>query len=243
MSRPFHFKRFSVVQEKSAMKVGTDGVLLGAWCDIHTTDRTALDIGAGTGLISLMLAQRGEDNPLRVDAVEIDEPGADEARKNVASSPWRDKVTVINESLQDFAARTGRRYDIIVSNPPFFVDSLLPPDAARTSARHTVSLSYEELISAAAGLLNDSGRFCAVIPCDMKDAFVHRASGHGLVLRRTTSVIPKSGAVPKRALLEFVHERYAPQTPLYGELTIELSGRHDYSPEYKVLTADFYLKF
>lgn len=243
MSRPFRFKRFTIVQEVSAMKVGTDGVLLGAWCGVDANDRTALDIGTGTGLVALMVAQRGEDNPLAVDAVEIDAPTAEEARVNVGNSPWHDSVTVHAVSVQDFARTADRRYDLIVSNPPFFSDSLLPPDGARTAARHTVSLDYDGLVRVAAELLAERGRLCVVIPHEHAAGFRIMAQSCGMGLRRLTAVIPKPGVLPKRALMEFVREPYVPLVPHEEELLIELGSRHEYSDAYKELTRGFYLKF
>lgn len=257
------------------MKVGTDGVLLGAWCGLRDTDRYALDIGTGTGLIALMLAQRGEPNPLLVDAVEIDADSADEATENAAASPWAVRIRIVNLPLQEFVSdrnapltarvqavpdpkytlaaaipgagptdRPGnaRPYDLIVSNPPFFSGSLLPPDAARSAARHTVSLSYGELICSAAHLLADNGRFCVIIPYEHSEDFLAVSVEYGFSAERITSVISKPGAVPKRSLMQLLKGRNF-SNPHKDELLIELGGRHEYSPEYKALTSDFYLKF
>lgn len=265
------------------MKVGTDGVLLGAWCGLRDTDRYALDIGTGTGLIALMLAQRGEPNPLLVDAVEIDAASADEATENAAASPWADRIRIVNRPLQEFvsdrnaplAARTqatpdakdtpvaavpdvvtaampdtvptdrqgnARLYDLIVSNPPFFSGSLLPPDAARSAARHTVSLSYGELICSAARLLADNGRFCVIIPYEHSADFLAASREYGFSAERVTNVIPKPGAQPKRSLIQLLKGRCLSAAQV-DELLIELGERHEYSPEYKALTSDFYLKF
>lgn len=242
MSRPFRFKRFAVTQEKSAMKVGTDGVLLGAWCGVHESDRYALDIGTGTGLIALMLAQRGEHHPLKVDAVEIDADSAAEAAANVACSPWPDRICVSHCSVQDFAV-TDKRYDIIVSNPPYFSDSLLPPDSSRTAARHSVSLSYKELLGAASGLLSEKGRFCVIIPHEHQDGFLQLASSFNLLPGRLTAVISKPGSKPKRALIELVCRPYAHVSPYEDKLQIESAEAGCYTAEYMSLTSDFYLKF
>ncbi len=225
------------------MKVGTDGVLLGAWCGVSASDRRALDIGTGTGLIALMLAQRGEHNPLTVDAVEIDADSAAEAKANIAASPWPDSVVVHACPVQHFAAATDRSYDLIVSNPPFFSDSLLPPDSARTAARHTVSLGYADLLRTASSLLAEDGRFCVVIPYEHLNGFLELSERQNLMASRLARVIPKPGAPPKRALIELVRRNQAPTAPHEDELPVELGGRHEYSPEYVALTADFYLKF
>ena len=274
MLRPFRFKRFSVSHQRSAMKVGTDGVLLGAWCGVRATDRYALDIGTGTGLIALMLAQRGESNPLFIDAVEIDPASADEAEENAVASTWADRINVMRCSLQEFVSGdslfpdrqqvtsgqspaistviadeyrthrpvTSRLYDLIVSNPPFFSGSLHSPDVARTMARHSVSLSYEELVGAAARLLSDDGRFCVIVPYEHHADFLSLSIGYGFSAERITSVIPKPGALPKRSLLQ-LSKGDIRSVSHRDELLIELGGRHEYSREYKMLTSDFYLKF
>ena len=131
---------------------------------------------------------------------------------------------------------------MIVSNPPFFFDSLLPPDAARSAARHTVSLSYGDLIDCSARLLADNGRFCVIIPYEHSAAFLATSAEHGLLAERVTNVIPKSGALPKRSLIQLFKGHNVSEVHS-DELLIELGGRHEYSPEYKALTSDFYLKF
>lgn len=227
------------------MKVGTDGVLLGAWCRILPADTRALDIGCGTGLIALMLAQRGEKNGLHIDAVEIDEPSAEEAAANVQESPWPGRVSVIRDSVQDFSVRTAARYDLIVSNPPFFSGSLLAPDPARAAARHAVSLTCDELLASANALLSPSGRFCVVIPSLDVTRFLETSARHGLKPGRITDICPKPQAPAKRCLIELLRceNPLAPGEPLRDDITIELSSRHDYSPQYTELTSDFYLKF
>ncbi|MDR3326615.1 MAG: methyltransferase [Prevotellaceae bacterium] len=142
MSNPFKFSQFSIKQEKSAMKVGTDGVLLGAWCEVHNV-KNALDIGCSTGLIALMVAQRNRN--CSVDAVDIDKNSADEAKFNVGNSIFNSRICVYNSSIQYFTQDCIKRYDLIVSNPPYFVNSLKSPDASRSTARHNTDLTYNEL--------------------------------------------------------------------------------------------------
>lgn len=225
------------------MKVGTDGVLLGAWSVVRPSDRCALDIGAGTGLISLMLAQRGELMPLHVDAVEIDQAAYLDIEDNIAAFPLPDRITAINDSLQNFSAETINRYDVIVCNPPFFVDSLHTPDASRTVARHAVSLNYSELLGLSVKLLSPDGRLSVIIPYQQCDGFIETASGFGLSAIRLTHVYPKLGVPPKRSLIELCRHYEGHCPPLPDSITIELSDRHDYSPEYISLTSDFYLNF
>jgi tRNA1Val (adenine37-N6)-methyltransferase len=170
----FQFKQFVVNQEDCAMKVGTDGVLLGAWFDFKENG-SVLDIGTGTGLIALMAAQRGADS---VVAVEIDEKAARQAAENVASSKWKDIVTVVHSDIACFS--DDKRFDAVVCNPPFFRDSLRSPDSVRSQARHNDTLSYEKLAEMANCLLSDSGLFSLVLPYDMADTFISVAAKNGL---------------------------------------------------------------
>ncbi|MFQ8827272.1 MAG: tRNA1(Val) (adenine(37)-N6)-methyltransferase [Alistipes sp.] len=182
----FAFKRFTVRQPRSAMRVGTDGVLLGAWCDPAPADGRMLDVGTGTGVIALILAQR---NPsARIDAVEIDEGGCLDAEGNFAASPWAGRLTLYRRPFADFAAGCPVRYDRIVSNPPYFVASLQSPDPARTAARHAESLSYADLAAGAARLLVPSGRLSVILPVETACDFAALALSEGLYRVRTLAV-------------------------------------------------------
>lgn len=227
----FSFKRFTVYHDRCAMKVGTDGVLLGAWTDVSSAQRI-LDIGTGTGLISLMLAQRCE---ARIRAVDIDRDAVEQAKGNVAASPWRDRIEVELQDIRRYISDEG--FDVIVSNPPYFIDSLKCPDIQRNIARHTDHLDFENLIEAAARLLHPKGTFSVIIPMDGAEVFKAIARRYRLHLSRQTSVYTKPGAKPKRVLLAF---KCFPTECIADELTVELS-RHLYSKEYIALTQDFYL--
>lgn len=228
----FSFKQFTVYHDRCAMKVGTDGVLLGAWTDVSAA-RHVLDIGTGTGLISLMVAQRCA---ARVKAVDIDAEAVGQARENVAASPWKDRIEV---ELQDIGRFTsGCLFDVIVSNPPYFVRSLKCPDKQRNTARHTDDLDFDKLIASATRLLHPEGAFSVIIPTEGKDLFVETAVRHGLHLSRQTLVRTKPGIDPKRVLMAF---RFSADECVTDDLTIELS-RHVYTEEYKALTRDFYLR-
>lgn len=235
----FTFKQFAVRQEGSAMKVGTDGVLLGAWCSIPSDAGRALDIGTGTGLIALMTAQRG--TKIMVDAIEIDAMSAEQAQRNVADSPWADRITVIRDDIREFAAAEQCIYDLLVTNPPYFTESLLPPDKARTTARHTTLLDHGQLVAAAAKLLGAEGIFATILPFAQAETFIALAIRNGLHLARRTDVCPTPDSPPKRTLMEF--SRRITIRPSTGILVIESGQRHRYSEEYKALTQDFYLKF
>ena len=228
----FSFKQFTVYHDRCAMKVGTDGVLLGAWTDVSGA-RDILDIGTGTGLIALMLAQRSEAHIM---AVDIDEDAVKQAKENVEKSPWPGRIEVERHDICCF--NSDIRYDVIVSNPPYFFNSLKCPDGQRNIARHTVGLDFESLIDSCGRLLSPSGRFSVIIPTDGMDEFMRIASEGGLCLSRRTWIKTKPDAAPKRVSMEFKKQ---PAVSVESCLVVELS-RHIYSEEYIALTKDFYLK-
>ncbi len=234
----FRFKQFSVRNEKSAMKVGTDGVLIGAWCDVDNVN-SVLDIGCGTGLISLMVAQR---QPLaQIDAVEIDDDACNEALVNFRNSPWTNRLSVISADFKEFAAMCSKRYDLIVSNPPFFTNGVLPPNESRKNARHCASLSFADLLAGASRLLSERGRICVITPCESDESIRLIADDCGLKNRAKTIVYPKPASQPKRILWQF--DKNADRgSAVIDSLIIETEERHHYSNEYISLTKDFYLK-
>lgn len=234
----FRFKQFTICQEESPMKVGTDGVLLGAWCPIREQDVDILDVGTGTGVIALMMAQRKSD--ARITGVDIDSVA--EARRNADASPWGGRLHFVQSPVQELPVE--QKYDLILSNPPFFVDSLLSPDSGRTTARHTVTLSFEELCGAVLRLLRPSGHFALVLPLIEAERFVRIAS-RALTLVRRTEVRTTPRRPVKRCLMEFCR-----RDAVTGTVTAECSelvigtGEHEcYTEAYKMLTRDFYLKF
>jgi tRNA1Val (adenine37-N6)-methyltransferase len=234
----FKFKQFTIYQDGSAMKVGTDGVLLGAWADVVDAKRV-LDIGTGTGLIAIMLAQR-TTNDVVVDAVEIDPSAYQQAVDNFRDCPWSSKLTVENISFQDFCADKSEVYDIIVSNPPYFMNGLNAKGEARTQARNADSLPFEEFLSGSRKLLSPEGRLSVILPIEEGEYFERLARLEGFSLARKISVLPNPGKPAKRYLLEFSMQDAIAE---YAELTVENGQRHVYSPEYIELTKEFYLKF
>ena len=231
----FRFKQFTVQQSGAAMKVNTDGVLLGAWTPVEQPGR-ALDVGAGTGVIALMLAQR---NPrLLIDAVEIDEASARQAAANVQQSPWSARIQVVHTSFQQFAQAAACRYRLIVSNPPYFVNALPPADAKRLITRHAATLPYAGLLDGAATLLAPGGRLSVILPCVEGELFVAQAAGRGFYCTQKTTVYAAAGKPPKRLLLLFARE---PAPLRESSLIIHLPHGADYTPEYKALTGAFYL--
>lgn len=230
----FLFKQFIVHHDRCAMKVGTDGVLLGAWAPVDQA-YTALDVGTGTGLVALQLAQR---NPhLRVTAVEIDAPAAAQAAENVAGSPWPDRIEVVCADFNDF--QPDGRFDLIVSNPPYFVDALPCPDRQRNTARHAGGLNYDLLFRRSARLLSEGGVVSIVIPSEVERAAEDAAWMHGLCPRRRTRVFTKAGKPARRVLVTY-GRRLGPVAE--DTLYIHQAGG-DYSDDYRRLTGEFYLKF
>jgi len=236
----FKFKQFTIFQDKTAMKVGTDGVLLGAWTKIDKTYRNILDIGTGTGLIALMMAQRTNDK-VQIDAIELEEQAALQAKYNFEISSWKNRLQVIHQSIQDFSLNSTLKYDLIISNPPFFAHSYPSKDNQRQMARHTDRLSSDELLLSVQNLLKLTGNFSLIIPADKRDCFIAKARTKDLFLMRETSVYPTNKSEkPKRVLLTFTKQE---QVVELNTLVIEPNQRHIYSQDYQNLTKAFYLKF
>jgi tRNA1Val (adenine37-N6)-methyltransferase len=233
----FQFKQFTVQQSDTAMKVNTDGVLLGAWVPVENVKR-ALDAGTGTGVIALMLAQRHPD--ALIDAVDIDEASAKQAAINVRESMWSERIQVVSSSLQQFAQHSAIRYDLIVSNPPYFVNALLPPDERRAVSRHTTALPYDDLLTSACILLQPEGRLSVILPYAEGAVFIMLAAEKGLHCTHKVNVYSTIGKPPKRVLLSFMRQ---PAALHESSLTIHLPFSSDYTSEYKILTQNFYLHF
>lgn len=223
------------------MKVGTDGVLLGAWCGVAgLTPRDAvLDVGCGTGVIALMIAQRCAAG--RIDAVDIDPESAAEASQNFTGSPWMDRLRAYCGAFQSFVPVNGTRYNYIVSNPPYFINSLKNPDRGRTLARHADALPYTDLLEGIGRLLSAEGKFSVVLPAAESEVFekiAGRQFGFSPVRRLCVRSVP--GQEVRRVLSEFSGKESGCETEA---LVIEAPDRKDFSDEYKKLTGDFYLKF
>ena len=232
----FTFKQFQVNQDRCAMKIGTDGVLLGAWTPLINNPFNVLDIGAGTGILSLMLAQRS--NAEQIDAIEIDEDAYEQCVENFEASPWGDKLFCFHAGLDEFVDEPEDEYDLIISNPPFYTDDYKSDNTSRDLARFEDALPFEELIEAAALLLSDNGIFSVIIPYKEEERFVSLCKELDLFPLKITRVKGTPTSEIKRCLLAFCRME---QTPLIDELVIEIS-RHNYTPEYIELTKEFYLK-
>lgn len=229
----FHFKQFSIAHDKSTHKVGTDGVLLGAWVNLIDVQRI-LEVGTGTGVISLMLAQRTSDS-VTIDAVEIEEDDAIQAAENVRTSPWPEKIKIHHKAIQDFSS--GKKYDLIVTNPPFFVNSWQPPQKKRSQARHAEQLTFEELLELSTKFLVDRGRLAVILPYQEGLKFIEQAAQFGLFCNRQCAFQSRDHKPIERWLLEF--SRY----PLeIQKESLVLYGQNDqWSGEYVRLTREFYL--
>lgn len=234
-AEPFHFKKFSVAQNQCAHKVGTDGVLLGAWVTVKENEGNILDVGTGSGLIALMLAQRTNPSS-RIDAVEIEAKDAQQAWENVQQSPWPEKITIYQEAVQRF--NPEKDYDLIVSNPPYFVNSWLPPEEKRSQARHTHQLSYQDLLVTVSRLLKKQGRLAVILPYAEGLIFLDLALSFHLFPVRKTAFRSRLHKPVERLLLELAYEG---KLEAEQEIILYESGEN-WSEDYKELTGEFYLR-
>lgn len=218
------------------MKVGTDGVLLGAWCDIQNS-QNALDIGAGTGLIALMIAQRTEQTIIH--SVEIDEDAYEQCHFNFQQSPWFDRLTVFHQPIQEYWRSTNETYDLIVSNPPFFSGGTFSEKQQRTNVRHTVKLPHGDLLIAVRRLLSPKGKFCVILPFIEGLRFEELAKTYHLYCTKMMEIKPLANKPVERLLLQFERTEGSQQKE---ELIIQNEGRNNWTKDYIALTGDFYLK-
>ena len=233
----FTFKKFHVNQDQCAHKVGTDSVLLAAWADV-SKENTALDIGTGTGILALMLAQKGIQNVL---AIEIDPLAFNQAVSNFSASDFKNSIKALNVSFQDFLQSNRQYFEVIICNPPYFHSSLVGKKHVKNIARHQLSLSYSELIVGVKKLLSDSGSYYCVIPFSQYREVLLHAATHKLYPKKILHVYAnKRKQTPIRTLICFSNWQGLCKV---DDIFIENYNRHDYTDEYKTLTRDFYLKF
>ena len=240
--RAFHCKQFAVWQNEQVFKVGTDGVLLGAWVDVVSSSRI-LEVGTGTGLIALMIAQRScsNDNQAQITAIDLDEISAKIAQYNVEESKFSNQVKVIHKSLQNFEQSCDEKFDLIVSNPPYFIDSTKSAYTVKNDKRHTSTLSQIDLATSAVNLLQNDGKLAVILPVVEGKLFVNICRDVGLHLRRRTVVYPKKSKAAVRLLLSFCKSSVAPEI-IDENLFIHNEGKgRTYTAEYVELTKDFYL--
>jgi tRNA1Val (adenine37-N6)-methyltransferase len=231
----FNFKQFTIYQDRCAFKVGTDGVMLGACADV-TGRKNILDIGTGTGLVALMLAQRCD---AEIFAIEPDRDSFVQASENVKLSKWNNRIKIDNCTLQEYFP--GKiKFDLIVTNPPYFIDSLRNPDPAKSIARHNVSLTHSDVLEGTDRLLEEEGLLQLILPYDEGNIFVAEAQGYGFYCSNILKIRPTPSSEIRRLILGFSRKKSKP-----GEkfLTIETGKRHDFTGDYVSLMKDFYLNF
>ncbi|MBS1659379.1 MAG: methyltransferase [Bacteroidetes bacterium] len=229
----FSFRQFEICDDDATMKVGTDAVLLGAWAQV-TGCKRILDVGTGCGVIALMMAQRTSENTA-IDAVEINEPDFRQACTNAGTSPWKSRIKIHHTPVQDFVS--PETYDLIVSNPPYFSSSLLPPEQDRAAARHDLRLTATDLLKAATRLLKDDGRLALILPTVESEPFIRLAKSFGMHLSRLTRFYTRKGKPQERSLMEFARH---PQSVQEDTLLLYDHGS-SWSVDYARLTKDFYL--
>ena len=234
----FTFKQFFVAHDRCEMKVGTDSILLGSWTDISNLDGKILDIGTGSGLLALMLAQRTTD-VVQIDAVELDQNAATQAAENFVLSPWANRMRVHTCSLQAFAAQTSERYDLIVSNPPYYPQGVECRNVSRNTARYTSELSHQSLLKHARELATDNGRMAVVLPTDVSVSFIQTAAQEGWFILHYTEIVEFDDRVARRSLMLFGSKPVNQQS---DRLVIR-DKSSEYSHDFRLLTKDFYLFF
>lgn len=239
----FKFKQFEIHQDKCSMKIGTDGVLLGAWVDVEGA-KNILDVGTGSGVIGIMLGQRNTE--ANIHGVEIDDPSFEQTKENMAKCPWADRLTAFHTSIQDFANLSAARhearkgpYDLIVSNPPFFSGGTFSFKQDRNSVRHTVKLPHGDLLASVRTLLSEKGRFAVILPLIEGLRFKELGERYNLYCHKITEVKPKADKPVERLLMEFGRQ---PEELKKDELIIQHDGRNEWTDEYIALTKAFYLK-
>lgn len=233
----FNFKQFTVNQDRCAMKIGTDAVLLGAWCPIDNNPYSILDIGAGTGILSLTLAQRS--NAVQIDAIEIDENAYEQCVENFENSPWSDRLFCFHAGLDEFIDEPEDEYDLIISNPPFYAENYKTDNKSRDLARFQDAMPFEKLIEAADLLLSEIGIFSVIIPFNEEERFTDLCVAAELFPVKITRIKGSHNTPIVRSLLAF--KRYELAVLEADELVIEIN-RHEYTDDYINLTRDFYLK-
>ena len=231
----FSFKQFTVYQERSAFKVGTDGVLLGAYADVSGRKRI-LDLGTGTGLIALMVAQRCDAD---IVAIEPDQDSFFQASENVLNSKWSGRIRIENCMLQNYRP-VDTKFDLIVTNPPFYSDSLKNPDLSRANARHNDNLSHIDILSGAGRLLDPDGKLQLIMPFAEGSVFIAEAGKYGFFCNNILKIKSTPSAEIRRLILSFSRDK---MKVIERFLTIESGKRHEFTQDYKNLTKDFYLKF
>lgn len=237
MDTVFYFKQFSVHHQNSTMKVGTDAVLLGAITDIGKA-KNILDVGTGSGVIALMLAQRSDAS---IHAIDPDKPSIKEAGENFKASSWEERLSAENITIQNFAESNNPDFDLIVTNPPYFTNALKNPDASKAQARHNDNLSFDELIRNASQLLNSQGKLALILPASEEQSILHIAFTYKLFPNQITYILPREDKSPNRIVLELSKQETSGK--LFSQTLSIRNKTGEYSPEYIALLKNFLLYF
>lgn len=232
--RPFFFKKFGLFHHRSTMKIGTDAILLARWTEVAATD-DVLDIGTGCGLITLMLAQKGINS---ADAVEIDRDSYEEAAQNFSNSAWKTRIFAINDDIKHYSDVCTKKYDLVVSNPPFFFGDNIPEKAKKGLARHTNTLSYNDLLASVKKLMKPDGRFSLVLPARESATFLQEAENQGFFLKKEQKIIPIEGKEPNRINMQLIVNQV---DKVESESFVLRHSDHSFTKEYKDFLKDYYL--
>ncbi len=238
MSKLFRFKQFQIAQDRCAAKIGTDGVLLGGWVSIKSHPASILDIGTGTGIIALQLAQRS--NAQLIDALELDSNAYEQATENFENSPWNDRLFCYHASFDEFVLEIEDSYDLIITNPPYYEPHQKSKDRSRDRARFEDALPFPELVQGVKKLLSSEGQFAVIVPYHRETDFIDLAASSDLIPTRITRVKGNESSPLKRSLIQFVTLDHFEKLQ-EDELIIE-KGRHKYTEAYKTIVKDFYIK-
>jgi tRNA1Val (adenine37-N6)-methyltransferase len=234
----FHFKQFSIVQDRASMKISTDGVLLGAWTNINGETKV-LDIGTGTGILALMLAQKSSELT-KILALEIDKMSCLDAEINFINSPFHKKILLVHDSIQNFALNNHKKFDLIISNPPYYTDGTTPIDTNRANVKHAKTLPHIDLIQSVIKLLKHNGTFNLILPYSEGNRFIKLSEGFGLFPSKITHVVSVEGRAVERILIKMQKNKIYPEI---DQIIIKKSCNEKYSEEYVTLTKEYYLKF
>ena len=232
--RPFFFKRFALFHHRSTMKIGTDAILLGRWVEVNGDD-DVLDIGTGCGLLPLMLAQKGIKS---ADAVEIDHDSFEEAAQNFSNSAWKSRLFAVNDDIKRYAENCTKKYNLVVSNPPFFFGDNIPEKEKKGLARHTNTLSYNDLLISVKKLLKPDGRFALVLPARESLTFLKEAENQGFFLKKEMKIVPIEGREPNRINMQLVVNQV---DKVESETFVLRHPDHSFTKEYKEFLKDYYL--
>ena len=232
--RPFFFKKFGLFHHRSTMKIGTDTIILGRWVEVSEGD-DVLDIGTGCGLLPLMLAQKGIKS---ADAVEIDRDSFEEAAQNFRNSAWNSQLLAINEDVKEYSNHCAKKYDLIVSNPPFYFGDNIPEKGKKGLARHTNTLSYKDLLVSVKKLIKPNGRFALVLPAIESKTFLKEAENQGFYLEKEMKIVPIEGKEPNRINMQLVVNQI---DSIESETFILRNPDHSFTKDYKEFLKDYYL--